>query len=253
MWLMAARRPLWYDLKRFPAKYLGEQPVKKSEQEAHHRDYSRLMSLASQAERSGLYQLAVSRAIDAWPHIDGMLQYERKYGDGEPASVAAIDLVLRHAPELLDYKSLDSLAELLADRKRIDTYTVSSLTEKLSVARERLAAAHQLWDHIERVHECRQDELRSQLGGSQEDWRALAEGWERMGLLDRVPAGRSYHLEFTTRLNAVVHGKCPSCGKMAEAPKAMFLEELTCPSCEDRQMFVIQSDDPTATDDGDQS
>lgn len=226
--------------------------MKKAEQETHHREYTRLLELATNAERNGLYQLGVSRALEAWPHIDGMLRYERKYGAGEPESVDAIELVLRHSPELLDYRTLDRLAELLQENKRIERYTNESLCEKLADARERLAAAHRLWDYIERTSECRQDQLRSDLGGDQGEWRAMAEAWERMRLLKRMPLGRSYYLEFTTRLNAVVRGKCPGCGSVADAPKAMFLDKALCPTCGDQHLFVILAESDTNNVNGEQ-
>jgi hypothetical protein len=98
-----------------------------------------------------------------------------------------------------------------------------------------------MWDHLEQNPETRQDELRKSLGGEQDQWRSLAELCERMGLLQRVPQGNSYQLALCTRLGEVVPGKCPACGAISDAPKAMLLEPLICPDCHKEVSFVILS------------
>ena len=107
---------------------------------------------------------------------------------------------------------------------------------------------HSLWDHLERHPEARQDELRTVLGGDQETWRAVAERWEKMGLLRRTPEGGSYRLALITRMGQVVPGKCPTCGEVVEAPKSMFLEETTCPECTQSVQFTILSTGQTTAD-----
>jgi uncharacterized OB-fold protein len=67
----------------------------------------------------------------------------------------------------------------------------------------------------------------------------VAEAWERMGLVRRTPAGGSYRLALSTRTGQVVSGKCPACGHVADAPKAMFFEPMTCPACSINATFVI--------------
>jgi hypothetical protein len=91
-----------------------------------------------------------------------------------------------------------------------------------------------------------QETLRLALGGEQERWRAVAEAWERMGLLGRVRAGRTYTLTLSTRMGEVVRGKCPACGRVDEAPKAMFLEPLACGGCRMRVLFVLRAARPPA-------
>jgi endogenous inhibitor of DNA gyrase (YacG/DUF329 family) len=40
-------------------------------------------------------------------------------------------------------------------------------------------------------------------------------------------------------MGQVISAKCPACGEVAEAPKAMFLEPMTCPRCNSDQAFVF--------------
>ncbi len=100
--------------------------------------------------------------------------------------------------------------------------------------------AHRMWNHLEGHPQTRQDELGRVLGGGQTQWRSTAEAWEKMGLLHRTPEGASYRLALSTRLGEVISAKCPSCGTVAEGPKAMFFEELPCPECHAAVSFVIR-------------
>ena len=213
--------------------------MKKAELEEHRSRYQALMSRARAAQREGLYREAVELALSSWDHVDGMMQYERRYEKREFASIESIDVVLRFSPALLDFPSLDKLEALLKDYRRIDKNTSESLVEKLAAARSLMWQAHGMWDHLEQHPDTRQDELRQILGGDQNQWRSLAEMWEKMGLVCRTPEGGSYRLALSTRMGKVVPGKCSSCGAVSEAPKAMFLEELACPDCHTKAMFVM--------------
>jgi hypothetical protein len=99
--------------------------------------------------------------------------------------------------------------------------------------------AHRLWNHIEQHPNSRQDELRRTLHGDQDQWRALAETWERMGLLSRLSEGGSYQLSFCTRMDEPASAKCPSCAAIGKAPKSKLLHELACPKCHSHVLFVL--------------
>ncbi len=220
--------------------------MKKDELEHHQRQYQALMADAQAAEQAGLYRAVVEKALESWEHIDGMMQYERRYNKKEFASVPAIELTLKYAPLLLDFASLDRLESLLKDCRRIEKNTSHDLAAKLAAARALMWDAHSLWDHLERNPGLRQDELRKLLGGRQQRWSDMAETWEKMGLLRREPEAGTYRLTLSTRLGEIVSVKCPACGNIAEAPKAMCLEETPCPECQARVLFVVLSTRRTA-------
>ncbi len=211
----------------------------KAEMEAHRTEYFALMGKARAAQQDGLYRKAIELALASYDHIDGMMQYERRYEEREFDSVESIDLILKYAPVLFDFPSLDALEDLLKTQRRIEKNTSDDLGERLSNARTLMWDAHRMWDHLEQHPEARQDDLRHALGGDQDRWRSVAERWAKMGLLHRTPEGNSYRLALCTRMGQVVSGKCFSCGAVAEAPKAMFMEELACPDCRTRGLFVI--------------
>ncbi len=215
--------------------------MKKAEMADHQHQYQMLMDDARAAEQAGFYRVVVEKALECWQHIDGMMRYERKYQDKEFASVPAIDLILKYAPLLLDFASLDKLEKLLKDCRRIEKNTSDTLAVKLAAARALIWDAHSLWDHLERNLDSRQDELRKLLGGKQQRWRGMAEAWEKMGLLRREPEAGTYRLTLLTRLGEIVSVKCPACGNVAEAPKVMCWEETPCPRCQARVLFVILS------------
>ena len=213
--------------------------MKKAEMEHHHAEYHSKLGKARAAKQRGLYREAIQLVLSSWGHIDGMLRYERKYGGAELATIEAIDMVFEYAPFLLDLQSLERLESLLKNHRRIDKDTSESMVDKLAKARALMWDAHRMWNHLEGHPDARDDELAQALDGAETQWRPIAETWEKMGLLDRTPDGSSNRWALSTRLGQVVSAKCPSCGGVAEGPKAMFFEELSCPECHVVVSFVI--------------
>lgn len=213
--------------------------LKKDELREHWDCYQALMGEARAAERNGLYQVAVDKALSSWDYVDGMMQYGRRYEKTEFTSIPAIDLTLRYAPLLLHMESLNRLEGLLKDFRRIEKNTSHSLGDKLEASKALMWEAYRLWDHLERNPDFRQDELARTLGGDQEHWRSIVEGWEKMGLIRRQPDGRSYKLRLATRMGEIISAKCPHCGVVVQAPKAMCLEENTCPECRRKVILVM--------------
>ena len=214
-------------------------PMKKAEMEAHRLEYQAVMRQAREAHENGLYRKAIELSLASWDHVDGMMQYERKYIDTEFATVQGMDMVLRYAPLLLDFQSLDKLEELLKACRRIEKNTSQSFTDKLHKARERMWNARRLWDHLAKNPNTRQDTLRRILGGDQDEWRATIELWEKMGLVQRSPESGSYRVALCTRMGELIPAKCPSCGELVEGPKGMLLEETRCPKCQATVYFVF--------------
>ena len=74
----------------------------KAEMEQHSAAYHALMDQVSAAVRGGSYREAVDLAVSSFSHVDGMMQFDKKYGGKETTSVASIDLVLQYAPLMFD-------------------------------------------------------------------------------------------------------------------------------------------------------
>lgn len=214
--------------------------MKKAEMEAHDAAYQSHLDRAYAAERRGMYRVAVDDAVSAWNHVDGMMQYRQRYCEQKDFnSFAAIDLVLKYAPLLLDASRIDQLEQLIDEYKRIERKSSANVSDRIAEARAALWRNHKLWGYLQDHPGAVQTQLRQQWEGDEADWHWVAESWEKMGLLRRRSEGGIHRVELSTRLGEVVAGKCSSCGHIDEAPKAMFLEPMGCPQCNKQVMFVL--------------
>lgn len=220
--------------------------AKKAELEADYKAYQKLISKGRSSARKGLYRETVALAAKAFKHIDGMMQYARRYQKRDFESLEAVELVLKYAPYLLDYESLSAFEALLSEQRRIEKNTSESLTDKLREARHMMWNARALWDLLENNPGHRQDKLCQVLEGNQDGWRTIAEMWEKMRLVERVSEGGSYRLQLASKLGTMVRGKCSSCGAVEQAPMGMYLGANACPTCNEDTNFVILPSDSQA-------
>lgn len=213
--------------------------MKKAEMEAHQQKYHANIRKARGAKRKGSFQEAIEFSKLSWDHIDGMMRYERKYEDKAFKSIEGIDIVLKHAPYLFDFQSLDDLEALLRSQKRIEKNTSLNLNNTLEAARKVMWDAHRVWSQLERAGELQKEKLLQILGGDNDNWQSMAESWYEMGLIRRWSEDDSYRIALVTRMDEATTGKCPSCGVLAKAPKSAFLITQTCPKCKVNGSFVI--------------
>jgi len=216
----------------------------KAELQAHRDEYDALVVRAKAAEELGLLRKAVEYGLAAWVHIDGMIQFARRYESQETVAVEAIDLVLIYAPALLDFTSLSTLETLLKTHKRIEKGSGDDLSDRLKIATAEMWDAHRMWAYLEANPGATFKQACSSLGGDAKRWQRFAKLWARMGLLHRS-GENSQCLSFSTRLGAVVPAKCRYCGDIAEAPKAMFLEPVGCTVCGKTSFFVFVAEKQT--------
>lgn len=222
---------------------LGAIAMTKTEMEHHRNAYYEHVANAKAALKQKLFHHAMRFAACSWEHIDGMMQYERKYEGRDSLNQEGIDLVLHYAPLIFDADSLDNLESRLKGQKRIAKHADTNFEHGLARARAVMWDAHRLWNQIELRSEVRQDNLRTEFGGDQHQWRALAEAWQEIGLIVRVPDGGSYRLSFNTNMSEATTARCPTCGAVAKAPKAKFLEKRHCPKCGVVVSFVLLARD----------
>ncbi len=212
----------------------------KAELAAAAQTYDAIVRASRAAESAGDYAAAVRTAASAWEHLEGMMQYRRKYEQLDFRSVPCIDMVLKHAPLVLDHEVLDTLSDLLKKRKAIDRNASDDLAQRVVAAKALMRTAHRLWDHIETQDDFMQSRLRATLGGEQDQWRWIAERWESMGLLRRQRERNSYRLALVTDLDDSVNAKCFECGAIATGRKGDFLGGFHCLECERTTSFSLQ-------------
>jgi hypothetical protein len=131
--------------------------MNKAEMEGHHAAYHEIIARVRIAQSEGMCREAVLLALSSLGHVDGMMQYERRYEEKEFASIESIDVILRYAPVLFDFQSLDGLASVLKEKKRIDRDASDDLGARLSEARTLMWDARRMWNHLEEHAEVRQD------------------------------------------------------------------------------------------------
>jgi hypothetical protein len=208
--------------------------------EQDHNEYSKVMLLCRQAHDDGDYQKALEMAASACECVDGKMQFEHRYENREQwATIESIDYVFQNAPILFETRHINRLAVLLKSQKRIQKNVAADLAQSLAKAQTLMQDAYRMWNHLESQGTPRQDDLRAHLGGDQDQWRWLAEIWERLGIVQRTPENHSYRLQLVTRLSESTRGKCPNCGVVGKATKLRLLDKLECPKCHATGMFVL--------------
>jgi hypothetical protein len=212
----------------------------KLEMETHHAQYCDLISKASVAQQSGLYPEAIELALTCWDNIDGMLQYSRKYTNHEPRQLDCLNIVLKCAPYVFDSKRLDALESLLKTQRRILKNLVGALTDALAEARSLMWAAHRLWEQLDR--EVSHDQTRSAVTAVGRQAGQILDVWKRLGIIRQGPNGDIHQL--TTNIGAILRGKCPACGAIVKAKMLKLLENVVCPRCKAKSLFVLLSRDP---------
>jgi len=217
--------------------------MKKAELEQHDNAYQALMYQANTALRSNQYREAIELAVSAWDHIDGMLQFHRKFADKEVAGLQTIDIVLHYAPLLMDFEILDRVETLLHGHKRLTKSTGIDWGSQLRTARATMWECHQLWTYLEE-HGTIDESSPEFRKHADEHWPRIAEGWIEMELLARDRSGNKSLLFLVTDLSHVVLAKCPSCAAVVKGRKSGCLEEHHCPKCHQKHVFVMLAKSP---------
>jgi hypothetical protein len=242
-------RPIYSGSKAVPIIFLFLAMVKnKSELQSDAIQYRESLAAMRSAHREGRILDAIRVTVASLEFVDGMMQFERRFEDrSERKTVETIDYILRYAPLVFERNSLEIVAGILKSQKRIDKHASADLAENLRKATELTWEARRLWTELEQESEVTQDKLRKNFGGEQDRWRGIAEMWDEMGLIQRIPERNSYRISLTTRVTQIVRGKCPSCGATGKAAMGSFLEMITCPRCKSTSAFVLLPTGPQLT------
>jgi hypothetical protein len=202
--------------------------------------YRQGVAAMRKAHNENRYLDAIQIALAATEYADGMIQFERRFQKrADREDVETIHYILRYAPILFDHAGLAGISQILKAQKRIDKNAAADFVQEVDGAFALMWDAHRLWGMLEVERDVSQDKLRSNLGGDQDRWRWIAETWEQMGIIRRVPERGSYRISFVTNLAAVIRGKCSECGAVGKAVMGRFLEDLACPRCNSISTFVI--------------
>jgi hypothetical protein len=211
--------------------------MNKSEMEHHRAAYYQHLSDAMSALEQNACNEAVRSAVSSLDHLDGMMQYERKYEGKESFDIAAINLVLRFAPLMFDEESIDRLEALLKEQRRIAKYTNTNLEQRVAAARETMWHAHHLWNQLESHAHASEAGTAGERGENREQQRKVLEEWGQMGLV--CQSEKPARVSLTTDMDQAIAARCPACGVVAKAPKTKALEQRHCPKCRASVSFVL--------------
>lgn len=217
--------------------------LKKTELTEHANRYRALTAEAQHSVQAGYFSKALESATSALGYVDGMMQYAGRYEDASFESIEAIEIITKYAPLLLDSTPLRKTRELLDDVKRVEKDTSADLYKKLDSSSQQMKAMHRVFDHLERSGASTEDELLEFMEFPKKEGKGMLDSWVQMSILSRRMSQGSIRLDLATRLNGLVFAKCSICGAISDGPKAIFLEETTCPKCTNSSHFCIVPED----------
>ena len=206
--------------------------MKIAELEAHHNAYNDSERVIQAMVDKREFPKVFSVCTASLPHIVPAITFRKKRGImPETPDLSAFATICNYAPPLFEHSAIELLldftksARILADSDKRFLHSIEAAQK-----RERLA--QRIWSHLERHPGVLEREICTELGIVQEGVANIVEIWERFGILDRTPDGRSYRLCFHTRLDMEAVGVCPNCGVRGKAHKELFFRSLKCHKCD---------------------
>jgi len=201
-------------------------------------EYYRCLDRARSSCSDCNYQQALDWCINSFPFIDEMMQFERKHLNGNHSEIESISLALYLGPLILNQKCLVEVASLLTACKRIEKNTTANIAAELQIARQRLWVAHRFWKMLTKNGATNNDDISTILEDHENLRIQLISTWDKLGLVRIVDDAGPSRIELVTNLNELTSAKCPACGAIGKARKAKLLEEVSCPKCKSRVVFV---------------
>jgi Fe2+ or Zn2+ uptake regulation protein len=213
--------------------------MKKAELEEATKLYHARMDNARLALREGRVSDSVREAVAAWEHLDARMRYEQRYDSAEFETVDCVEIVLDHAPFVLDYDSLSRLEQLLKKSRRIERNTSKNLVDALAVASARLRCVYQIVDQLENEVLVPESAFQTQDPGAGIDMREMLKRLYKAGLIELESSDGHRACRLATAMSEHWYAKCRSCGETVKGPKRRFLSKLGCPACRSESSFVV--------------
>ncbi|MHB1038316.1 MAG: hypothetical protein ACYC35_28140 [Pirellulales bacterium] len=205
--------------------------MKIAELQGHHDAYEDSEQIIRAMVDEGEFPKVFSFCTTSFPHIVAAITFRRKRSiTPQTPDFLAFTTIQKYAPPLFEHAAIESLFEFVSS-SRVLVQAENNFLDSIEAARRREHLAHQLWNHLEHHPGMLQSDIRADLGVVQDDADKIVELWEKLGIVDRQPEGRSYRLSFRTQLDAESLGICPNCGVRGKARKHLFFRPVTCQKC----------------------
>jgi hypothetical protein len=189
--------------------------------------------------RAGAFFGSLEAAAASLSFADGMLQYSKRFGNGNPKSLATADYIVYYAPLLFHRASLQRLDDCVSASRRLAKGETWDYTNAVLAARQRMELARTLWNALEEHGELGQRELTAIFGSPDRSIQHISKAWTEIAIIAPVPDRGDGSFQFTTSLGRPCDAKCANCGAVTTAPKSIFLEESECPACRTSTHFVL--------------
>lgn len=212
----------------------------KAELESEHKQCRAITLRAIAAEREHRYGEAIDLSVSSLKHLDGSIQYERKYLKVEDSQLPTIGIVLVYAPPLFRRDALESVGEVFAKNRRVAKSSGQDLKAQLDHAFDVMDVSFRAWLELDASELLPTSQMRSNPAIVDTLYRI----WEKIGLIAKVSHGLQTKWSFLTRLEEPTHAKCSRCGHVITGKKIDLLEETRCPMCSVANRFVILGPTP---------
>jgi hypothetical protein len=213
--------------------------MKKAEIEEQSNQYDAYMEAVNSYLEQGDYHRGLASAAEALEFVDGMMRYHKANESSTDLSIAAITVILKYSPLLLDSELLGRVQSLLEAKPRIRRKANDDVNEQLAESYVQLRRCHALWSAIEVRGIVSHEEILKTMGPSVEAWQDILGNWETMGLIVRTRRGVSIEYRMVTRFEDEAQAKCPACGAVSRAKKRTFYEPAVCLGCRKKNFLVL--------------
>lgn len=207
----------------------------KAELESEHNRCHAITLRAIAAEREHRYGEAIDLSLSCLKHLDGSIQYERKYLKVDDSPLPTIRIVFVYAPPLFRRDALDLVRELLFKNRRIVKSSGEDLKAQLDHAFDVMDVSYRAWLELDATELPTTSQTRSNPAIVETLYRI----WEKIGLIAKVTRGEQSKWSFVTRLDEPTQAKCSRCGHVLSGKKIDLLEEVRCQKCSAANRFVI--------------
>ncbi|MCY2963033.1 MAG: hypothetical protein NT069_05160 [Planctomycetota bacterium] len=217
------------------------------EMKAHYQNYRRHLATAREAASHFQFDLVVERAEAAIPFLAGMCRYVRKKEQKERVDFHAVELVLRHAPLILDGQAISRIADFHKANRSVFKYSARDVPEALSRSRDELRQAFELWSVLDTPNGTPMQAIHRFPSIEKRFSQRLVEAWFHIGLLQLDDRGAGQRVYRNLRIDHSNHTRCRHCGVNLSMSFDDYLASPPCPHCGGVEgMVLIESAHTTA-------
>lgn len=199
------------------------------------------MQLRQVAEEldSGYWQRAMSLAVSALDHVEGVLLYELRINGNKAPNLKCIECILEWAPRLLDISAIDAVIHVASQQKRLKKYLSEHHPDAIERARAQLRTYYSIWNQIEHAPHRRQSYAELLRGVNSPDLEEQLRRWTALGVLSTNRHGSEMVYSLAADPERVIRAKCIDCGSGVKGSCRAVFRQSKCPKCHGESGFAV--------------